>query len=463
MREKKREKKKDIACMAEEVVTKKPLFEVAAFAILTIIAFFLPFASYTYNGSGYTMSGLDFIIGKVVAGGKVTITTNIPMCLVIASILIILVTALLYGKISDKPGAGIITIMSIILVVCNIVIVTKLSTLFSGVKNVGISYGAILMVVAGLVIVVRGLNLLWKQKVVSTLDFMIVPGMLYFIINNYIPMFGITIAFKKIDYSLGIWNSPWVGLKNFQLLFAHSGSIFKSDAFIITRNTLLYNIVFIILGTIMGIIVGICLADIFSKTLQKFFQTSILLPQLISMVIVAYIVYALFSNESGMINKLLGDENAINFYAKERYWPFILTFVQVWKQVGYNAIIFLSSIVGIDHSIYEAARVDGASKWAQIKNITLPMLKPTIITLTLLQVGRIFYSDFGLFYQVPMNSGALYNVTNTIDTYVYRCLMVLNNISTASAASTYQAIVGFALVLTVNLIVRKADKENAMF
>lgn len=213
----------------------------------------------------------------------------------------------------------------------------------------------------------------------------------------------------------------------------------------------------------MGIIVGICLADIFSKTLQKFFQTSILLPQLISMVIVAYIVYAFLSNEAGMVNKLLGEGNEINFYSSKQYWPFILIFVFIWKQLGYNAIIFLSSIVGIDQSIYEAARVDGANKWMQIRHITLPLLKPTIITLFLLQVGRIFYSDFGLFYQVPMDSGTLYSVTNTIDTYVYRCLMVLNNISTASAASTYQAVVGFILVFAVNMIVRKADKENAMF
>lgn len=164
-----------------------------------------------------------------------------------------------------------------------------------------------------------------------------------------------------------------------------------------------------------------------------------------------------------MVNKLLGEGNEINFYATKKYWPFILIFVNVWKQLGYNGIIFLSSIVGIDRSIYEASRVDGASKWKQIRYITIPLLKPTVITLGLLQVGRIFYSDFGLFYQVPLDSGALYSVTNTIDTYVYRCLMVLNNISTASAASTYQAVVGFIIVFAVNMIVRKLDKENALF
>ena len=153
----------------------------------------------------------------------------------------------------------------------------------------------------------------------------------------------------------------------------------------------------------------------------------------------------------------------MNFYAEKKYWPFILIFINIWKQLGYNGIVFLSSIIGIDYGLYEAARVDGATKWEQIRSITLPQLKPTIMTLFLLQVGRIFYSDFGLFYQVPLNAGALLDVTNTIDTYVYRALMVNNNISIASAASTYQAIVGFVLVLAVNMIVRKVDRENAMF
>ena len=268
-------------------------------------------------------------------------------------------------------------------------------------------------------------------------------------------MFGIYIAFKKVDYSKGLWGSDWVGLDNFKYLFS------TTDAFIITRNTILYNVAFIVLGLISGIVVGICLAELYSKLLQKTYQTVILLPQLISFVIVSYIVYALLSNETGLITKLIC--GSVNFYSEPKYWPFILIFINIWKQLGYNGIVFLSSIVGIDYSMYEAARVDGASKWQQIRSITIPQLKPTIMTLFLLQVGRIFYSDFGLFYQVPLNAGALMDVTNTIDTYVYRALMVNNNISTASAASTYQAVVGFVLVLVVNMIVRKVDRENAMF
>lgn len=277
----------------------------------------------------------------------------------------------------------------------------------------------------GCVMVVRLLYVLWRLNVVSALDFMALPGMLYFIINNYIPMLGIVIAFKKVDYSVGIFKSPWAGMDNFKQLFATStGSFLDSDAFLITKNTLLYNIAFIVLGIVTGVIAGICLADIFSRFWQKFFQTSILLPQLISYVIVAYIVYAFFSNDAGLVNHMLGEGNEINFYAKTVYWPFILIFIYIWKMVGYNAIIFLSSIVGIDHSIYEAARVDGASKFEQIRFITLPLLKPTVMTLFMLNVGRIMYSDFGLFYQ---------------------------------------AVIGFILVLTVNAITRKTDKENALF
>lgn len=455
--------KKKAKQMKEGIWNQRFLLDAAILSIIMIIAGFLPFAHYTYKKVVYTISGFEFITGKVIAGGKVTIHTNIAMCIVLAAAVMILVTSLIYGRLQKKIAAGILTIASILGVAANIVTVAGIEKLLDGAKKIGISYGSILLVLATMVLVVKGLYLLWKEKVVCTLDFMIIPGMLYFIINNYIPMAGISIAFKKIDYSVGIFKSPWIGFDNFKLLFNNNGSIFDSDAFIITRNTLLYNIAFIVIGTVMGIMVGICLADIFSRTLQKFFQTSILLPQLISMVIVAYIVFAFFSNETGMVNKLLGDENAINFYAEKAYWPFILIFVQTWKQLGYNAIIFLSSIVGIDRSIYEAARVDGASKWEQIRYVTLPLLKPTVITLTLLQVGRIFYSDFGLFYQVPMNQGVLYSVTDTIDTYVYRCLMVSNNISTASAASTYQAVVGFIIVFTVNMIVRKADKENALF
>ena len=249
-----------------------------------------------------------------------------------------------------------------------------------------------------------------------------------------------------------------MGFDNFKYLFS------TNTAWIITRNTILYNFAFIVIGLFTGMVVGICMASVTKKFVQKFYQTSILLPQLISMIVVAYIVFGFLSSESGFINRtILGKGNEINFYAQKGIWPFLLVVINNWKQIGYNSVIFLSSIVGIDQGLYEAAMVDGCSHWKQITKITIPQLKPTIITLFLLQTGRVFYSDFGLFYQVPLDSGVLYPVTNTIDTFVYRSMMVLNNLSSASAASAFQSVCGFILVLSVNLIVRKVDSENALF
>lgn len=300
----------------------------------------------------------------------------------------------------------------------------------------------------------------WKRWRITALDFMALPAVIYLIINNYIPMGGMFIAFKNIDYGKGIFGSDWCGLKNFEFLFR------SSDAFVIVRNTILYNLAFIILGCIMGILVGLFLNEVTSRIMKKSYQTIILLPQLISIIIVAYIVYALFSNETGFVNNRILEPlglDKVNFYNTSVYWPFILIFVQIWKTIGYDSIIYFSSIISVDKSLYEAATIDGASRFAQIRYVTLPLIKPIAITLVLMKVGRIFYSDFGLFYQVPMNSGALYSVTNTIDTYVYRALMNFNDVGMSSAAGVFQSIVGFIVILVVNGTVRKIDRENALF
>jgi putative aldouronate transport system permease protein len=298
----------------------------------------------------------------------------------------------------------------------------------------------------------------YPKRGILPLDLFVVPGMIYLFINNYLPMAGILIAFKKVDYAKGVLWSNWIGLKNFEYLFS------TRDAFVITRNTILYNAVFIVLGTVLGLLVGIFLAEIISKTFQKIYQTIILLPQLFSIIIIAYIVLAFLSNEAGFINKtILGSGQEINFYASPVYWPFLLTLVYLWKGLGYNSIIYLSAIVSVDRNLYEAATIDGVGRFKQVFHVTLPSIKPTVMTLVLLSIGRIFYSDFGLFYQVPMNSGQLFNVTNTIDTYVYRSLLMLNNIGMASAAATFQAVIGFAVIVLVNSLVRKFDRDNALF
>ena len=289
---------------------------------------------------------------------------------------------------------------------------------------------------------------------------MMVPGLLYLIVNNYLPMFGLVIAFKRIDYRLGIFGSPWTGLSNFEYLFK------TSDAWIITRNTIGYNVIFIVLGTVVSVAVAILLNEIQGIRRKKIYQTLILIPYLISTVVVSYLVYAFLRVDSGFINNTvirgLGMEPA-SWYSEPKYWPFILVIVNLWKSFGYSCILYYASVIGIDGALYEAAVVDGAGRWQRIRHIILPSLRGTIITLTLMSVGRIFYSDFGLFYQVPMDSGLLYDVTNTIDTYVYRGLLRLNDVGRASAAGFYQSLVGFIIVLGANLAVRRIDKENALF
>jgi putative aldouronate transport system permease protein len=289
---------------------------------------------------------------------------------------------------------------------------------------------------------------------------MMAPGVLYFFINNYLPMLGTIIAFKEINFSTGFIRSPWVGLKNFKFLFG------SNNAWIITRNTILYNIAFIIFNLICAVTLALSLNEVKNISFKKLFQTIVLVPHLISMVIVGYLGYSFLSGDAGIINKSIfpffGIE-PVTWYSELKYWPFILIFINVWKHAGYFCIIYYAALLGLDPNIYEAATIDGANKIQQIFRISIPLIKPIIITMVILQIGRIFYSDFGLFYQVPMNSGALLPVTNVIDTYVYRGLMQMGDIGMSSAAGFYQSLVGFFLVLLSNLYVRKISPENSIF
>lgn len=289
---------------------------------------------------------------------------------------------------------------------------------------------------------------------------MCLPGLIYLVINNYIPMAGLVIAFKEYNYAKGIFGSDWIGFKNFEFLFR------TRDAFVITRNTVLYNLLFIVINTAGSIVTAVLLSEVASKLLLRIYQTVILLPYLISIVIVSYLAYAFLATDVGFINKsilpLFGKE-AVTWYLEAKYWPVILPVVSFWKGVGFTSVIYLSSIVGIDRTFYEAAELDGATKLQGVRHITIPLIAPVITMMLLLSVGRIFYSDFGLFFQVPMNSGAIYSTTNVIDTYVYRGLMQLNNIGMAAAAGLYQSIVGFILVISSNFLVRRFNPDNALF
>ena len=286
------------------------------------------------------------------------------------------------------------------------------------------------------------------------------PGILYLLINNYLPMAGLFLAFKNYSFAKGIWGSPWNGVKNFRFLFV------SNDAWIITRNTIFYNFGFIVLGTVVSVFFAILLFELGNSFRTKFFQSALQFPHLISWVVSSYLVYALLNPTTGFVNHVimpLFGSDGIDWYTSPGYWPAILTITYLWKHAGYNAIVYMASISGIDKGIFEAAEIDGASKVQQIFRITLPMLRPTITIMVLMAVGRVFYSDFGLFYQIPMDSGQLYGVTQTIDTYVYRGLMQNANVSLSAAAGFYQSICGFLLVMGANQLVRIFDRDNALF
>ncbi|RED63056.1 putative aldouronate transport system permease protein [Cohnella lupini] len=294
---------------------------------------------------------------------------------------------------------------------------------------------------------------------------MMAPALIVLLMNNYLPMVGSLIAFKQIVYSSpsffqSFLDSEWVGWENFNYLFS------TTDAWLITRNTLGYNAAFIFLNLVVGVTLALLFNAMRSSKLAKLHQTTMFLPYFLSMVVISYLVYAFLNPEIGIINKVVLPAlgyNPIDWYTEPKWWPYILPIINTWKGIGYYAIIFLAAIIGIDNEYYEAATIDGASKWRQIWNITLPLIRPVMIILTLLQIGRIFYADFGLFFQVTRNSGILYDTTLVIDTYVYQGFIVSGDIGMSSAAGLYQAVVGFVLVLVSNFVIRRISKDDALF
>lgn len=288
---------------------------------------------------------------------------------------------------------------------------------------------------------------------------MMLPALVIVIFNNYLPMFGVVLAFKNYRFTDGIWGSAWSGFENFRYLFE------TEVAWTATRNTIAYNTVFIVSVTFGAMILAIALNEVKRKFLKSFFQSTFLFPYFLSYVAVSYLLYA-FLGELGILNSTVLDWfgiDKISWYSSPDKWPFILPIVNIWKGIGYFAVVFLASIVSIDTEYYEAAVIDGASKWKQILHITIPMMIPVVTIMTLLQVSNIFNADFGLFYQATLNSGSILSTTEVIDTFVYRNFLLNGNVGMSAAAGFYQAVVGFVLVLTVNTIVRRVNKENALF
>ena len=293
---------------------------------------------------------------------------------------------------------------------------------------------------------------------------MVLPGAAWLILFFYIPVLGNVVAFK--DYHItgegfidSVMKSKWVGFDNFKFLFS------SKDAYIITRNTVLYNLAFIFLGLIVSVGIAIIFSEMRSKRLVKVFQTSMLFPYFLSWVIISFFTDAFLNVDKGLINHILTSlgMKGINFYTEVAIWPALLLFLGIWKGFGYSSVMYYATIMGIDPTYYEAATVDGASKWQRIRNITIPQLASLITVLTILAVGNIFRADFGLFYQIPHNAGALYSVTNVIDVYVYNGLTKSGDIGMTAAAGLYQSVVGLVLVLISNIIARRIDKNAALF
>lgn len=289
---------------------------------------------------------------------------------------------------------------------------------------------------------------------------MVIPGTIALVLFSYIPMAGIFIAFKDINYTKGILASPWIGFKNFEFFLK------TPDAWITTRNSVLYNVAFIVLGTVAAVGAAVALDGLRAKRSARLYQGVMFLPYFFSWIVISTLVFSFLSTDLGFFNKqlfpVLGVE-PINWYIEPVYWPFILIFTNLWKYTGYCSVIYLAALSGIDQNCLEAAALDGASRWQTIMRIMIPLISYVIIIQVLLSIGRLFYSDFGLFYQVPQNMGPLFNATNVIDTYVYRTLVNVGDIGMSAAAGLYQSGVGFVLVLVSNLVVRKIDPEKSLF
>jgi len=288
---------------------------------------------------------------------------------------------------------------------------------------------------------------------------MAAPGLLIIFLISYLPMFGLIIAFKKYRYDQGFLGSEWVGLDNFKFLFANN------DAWQVTFNTLYLNALFIVAGTAAALAIAILMNELRSKYAVKLYQSALFFPYFLSWVIVGYFVFALLNYDNGFINRTIqafGME-PVQWFGIPRDWPFILVLVYLWKATGYTSLIYFAGIMGINPEYYEAARIDGANKWQQMTRITMPLVSHLIVIMVLLSIGKIFYADFGLFYNVTQNNPILYSTTDVIDTYVFRALRKLGDVGMASAAGFYQSVVGFVLIIVCNWAVRRADPERALF
>lgn len=285
---------------------------------------------------------------------------------------------------------------------------------------------------------------------------MALPAFLVLFFMMYVPMAGLVMAFKAYDFTKGIWGSPWNGLDNFKFLIAS-----KTTFLTMTKNTLMYYLIFTVVGTFFNVVLAIAIDQFLFKKVAKTMQTLMIIPVFISYAAVQFIVYAFISTDTGIINHIFGCD--IRFYSEAALWPLIITLTKIWKDTGYGSVLYMSVLAGIDTTLYEAAEIDGAGKWKKIWYITLPELVPMVTVMLLLSVGNIMRSDTGLFYQVTRNSGMLYNTTQVIDSYVLNAIFKNANYGFTAATSFFQSVVGLILILFANWVVRKMRPENALF
>lgn len=300
-----------------------------------------------------------------------------------------------------------------------------------------------------------------KSKFISSLPLtiLVLPSVITIILFRYLPMYGLILPFKNMsNFASGFFSSEWCGFDNFKFL------INGSDVFIALRNTVLYNLAFILLHIIVGILIALMLYELTSKWI-KVYQTNIFLPYFISWVVGAFIVKAIFDGDYGVANRILAlfGSDKVNWYSNPKYWPAIITIINTWKGMGYNILLYYAALIGINPEYYEAAKIDGASKLQQIFYISIPMIKKTVVVLFILNVGKIMHCDFGLFYNVPLNISLLRPTTDVLDTYVYRAMAQLGDVGMSSAAAFFQSVVGFMLVVGTNLIVKKFDEDSSLF
>ena len=297
------------------------------------------------------------------------------------------------------------------------------------------------------------------KKKTRNLTAMSAPSLALIFVFCYLPMFGLILAFKDFRYDQGVFGSDWNGLDNFKFFFS------SQDAWRVTRNTLLLNLAFIVTTLIVSLAVALVLYQITNRIMIKFYQTMIFVPYFLSMAVVAFVVYAFLNADMGIINNILKKlgKDPILWYSRADLWPGLLIGINLWKNLGYYVLVYYSALLGLDASCFEAAEMDGATRFQTMTKVAIPMITPVIIIMLLLQIGKIFYSDFGLFYLVTRNSGSLYATTDVIDTYIFRSLRVAGDIGVSAAVGMYQSVVGFILVLGSNLIVRKIDPDSALF